>query len=152
MDPTTWFSRKSLVARAVWGGAITWTRTNLFWEVALAQRKRLSCNIRLYTCWFIVLSSTTSWPLPPWWNPAHDRWTGIAICSLHTHTHTSMGLSPCRLRTRACPSVCNLNLDSFVKIQCLYWRVSQTRWRFVHWQRRRRCTNVSQGHRAGPRE
>ena len=60
MISTSWSSRKSLIAWAVWCGALSWTRTKLFWKLALAQGKRLFWSTRLYTCWFMVPSSTTS--------------------------------------------------------------------------------------------
>ena len=36
MTSTSWFSRKSLVARAVWGRALSWIGTKLFRKMALA--------------------------------------------------------------------------------------------------------------------
>ena len=39
MISTSWFSRKSLIAWAVWCGALSWTRTKLFWKLALAHGK-----------------------------------------------------------------------------------------------------------------
>ena len=61
MISMSWFSSKSVVALALWGGALSWTKTKLFWMVlALVHRKRLCCSTRLYSCWFIVPPRTTS--------------------------------------------------------------------------------------------
>ena len=110
------------------------------WKVAPAQGGRHCCRTRLYTCFFIVPSSTTSSLSPPYWNPAHAMTDGLTLPSVPC-TQTSICLSPCRLHTRARPSVwCNLNHDSSVDIQC------------QQWQRRHWCTKVSLGHHAGLQE
>ena len=69
-------------------------------------------------------------------------------------TQTSMCLSPCRLRTRACPSVwCHYGPDSSVNIQCHQGRMlKQTGWSLAHRWWCRRCTKSSLGYRAGLRE
>ena len=41
------------------------SQENVFWEVIYAQGKTLCCSTRLYTCRFMVPSSTTSLLLPP---------------------------------------------------------------------------------------
>ena len=92
MTSTFWFPRKFLMVWAVSGWASWWTRTKLFWKVALAQDKRLCCSTCLYTCWFRVPSSTINSLLPPWRNPAYAMTDGPTLPSV-----------PCIQTSMSCP-------------------------------------------------
>ena len=139
MTSVTWFSRKPLVYRAVWGGASFWTRTKLLWKVALAQDKRLCWIIRLYTCWFMVPSSTASWIFPPYWNPSYTIADGLTWPPVPSNTNINM--PPILMLMYPRSSICVLQPES-----CLINEVTVSWWRFVQWWRRRRYTKISLGH------
>ena len=74
-------------------------------KIALAKGKKLCCNTHLYTCWFMVLSSTPS-------HPYHARWTNITICSLHADIYVPLTLAP----THPSSSICVMSLQSWLVI------------------------------------
>ena len=139
--------RKSRLPRTVWCGALSWTSIKFIWKVALAHGKRLRCRTCLYTCWFMVPSSTISSLLPPKWNLAHSMIDGLTF-SFIPCTQTASAAHPATYA----PVWRNLNTDSSVKIECCQWQMFQTRWRLAHWRQRRWCIKSSLGHCASFRE
>ena len=80
---TSSFLRKSLVVQAVWWGALSLTKTKLFWKVVLAQGKRLCCSTCLYI-WLVHSEGRhNQLTLPPW---ASSQIRKIAGCACAGNT------------------------------------------------------------------
>ena len=110
MVSTPWFSRKSIVGRAVWGGALSWTRTKLFWKMAPEQCKRRD------VCTLAVQHNNLTFPTIVKSSPYNDRWTDNTISSLLTDINVPLTLPPPHPSSSSV--WCNLNLDSSVKTHC----------------------------------
>ena len=122
LEPCLGSSEKSLVARAVWDEALSWTRTNCSGRWLLPRvRGFIAAHVcTLAGSWRPPHSQLTFAAIVKS-TPYDDRGTHITICSLHTGINMPLDLPPTH---RAPPSAwCNLNLDSSVKIQCRQWRM-----------------------------
>ena len=177
---TQWFSNKSLVARAVWDGTLSWTRTKSFWKGAVTHARHTSVSCRLAQPTHVCHHDEIQ--LIRWHKDRHYH-----LLPVHRHQFAShpAAYAPAPELVQLCDATWN----SSVKIHCRHpantfrnngvvitpkrrhfdvitskwrrfdvittlllrhvfsgqWRMSHTRWRPAHWQRRRRCIEVTLG-------
>ena len=119
---TPWFSRKSLTIRDGLYGAEHYLGPGQDFR----GRWLLSRVRDFVAAHFFTLDCSWCRPAhPAYFLPVYTMTDGPIFPSVPC-TQTSRGLSPCRLRTGARPSVwCYLNLDSSVKLQCRQWQMSK---------------------------
>ena len=124
---------KSLVARTVWDEALSWTRTKSFWKVALTHARHTSVSCRL-------AQPTHVCQLIRWHKDRHYH-------LLPEHRHQCASHPAAYAPVPELVQLCDSTWNSSVKIHCrqFRWWMSQTRWRPAHWQRRRRCIEVTLG-------
>ena len=115
-----------------------------WWLLLLPMVRYFVAHTSVHLYWFMVASSTASRVKSSAYD---DRWTEITICFPHTDINMLLTMPPLHPSS----SICEMQLESWLvsEIGFHQWRTSQTRWRLVHWRRRRWCTKVSLGHFAG---
>ena len=94
MTSTSCWSKKAVVSRTVWGGALSWTYTKLRPNTPVAQGNIWFLRIWMYRSRFMAPSTMTSSLLPPWWIAPHSMTDGPRFSSLGW-SRASISLSPC---------------------------------------------------------
>ena len=98
MTPTSCWSKKAAVSRAVWGGALSWTYIKLSPNIPVAHDSIWFLMIWMYRCRFMAPSTRNSSHLPPWWIAPHTMTDRPRLPSLGW-MQASVSLSSCLLRT-----------------------------------------------------